>query len=147
MNAVARNTIFICLGFLIALIVLFGLSSMFKPKGSQRQFFTSNASGAPIASGQEATASAQIASDAVQLAKKEVVTLTKLPEKTIDVVQQQRVDWPDSSLGCPQPGFAYLQVITPGYKIILQTPEEIFEYHTDMGSTILLCRTQKREQP
>src|SRR5262249_21931055 len=24
-------------------------------------------------------------------------------------------DWPDSSLGCPEPGHAYAQVLTPGY--------------------------------
>ena len=29
------------------------------------------------------------------------------------------VDWPDSSYGCPQPGRAYLTVITPGHKITL----------------------------
>lgn len=29
----------------------------------------------------------------------------------------EAIDFGDSSLGCPEPGMAYLQVITPGYKV------------------------------
>ena len=30
------------------------------------------------------------------------------------------VDWRDSSLGCPKPGMAYLDVITPGHRVTLR---------------------------
>ncbi len=39
------------------------------------------------------------------------------------------VDWPDSSIGCPQPGHSYLQVITPGHKITLRADGQIHVVH------------------
>ena len=39
------------------------------------------------------------------------------------------VDWPDSSHGCPQPGRAYLTVISPGHKITLRADGQIYVVH------------------
>ncbi|MGC8874503.1 MAG: hypothetical protein ACP5SI_08680 [Chloroflexia bacterium] len=63
-----------------------------------------------------------------------------VPGNEIAVLKVQEVDWPDSSLGCPQPGYAYLQVITPGYQILLQAQGQTYDYHTDRGQTFVLCR-------
>ena len=30
------------------------------------------------------------------------------------------VDWPDTSLGCPEPGKVYAQVITPGFRLVFE---------------------------
>jgi hypothetical protein len=46
-------------------------------------------------------------------------------------------DWPDSSLGCPQPGMAYLQVITPGYLIVLRALGNDYMYHASYNYVIL----------
>jgi hypothetical protein len=48
-------------------------------------------------------------------------------------------EWPDSGLGCPQPGQLYLQVITPGWLIEVQGGGKIFEYHTDGDDRFVLC--------
>ena len=32
----------------------------------------------------------------------------------------ENVEWRDSSLGCPQPGMMYAQVVTPGFRIVLR---------------------------
>jgi len=48
------------------------------------------------------------------------------------------VDWPDSSLGCPQPGMSYLQVITPGHKALLQHRGKTYEVHM-AGSRAFVC--------
>jgi hypothetical protein len=40
------------------------------------------------------------------------------------------VTWPDSSLGCPQEGMAYAQVLTPGYLIQLEHGSIQYEYHS-----------------
>ena len=42
----------------------------------------------------------------------------------------------DSSLGCPEPGRSYLQVLTPGYLIILQLGNETYEYHAGRSSVV-----------
>lgn len=61
----------------------------------------------------------------------------------IRVIEALAVSWPDTSLGCPQPGLAYAQVITPGYRIILEAKGEQYPYHTDMGGHFLLCMANK----
>jgi hypothetical protein len=55
------------------------------------------------------------------------------------VQQTASVDWNDASLGCPRPGRAYSQVITPGYRIEVQVKETSYVYHTNTEKTIILC--------
>lgn len=62
-----------------------------------------------------------------------------LPPEQIRVVQVEEKMWPDSSLGCPQPGQMYLQVITPGYRILLEAAGRQYDYHTGSESHFILC--------
>lgn len=43
----------------------------------------------------------------------------------------EAVQWPDASLGYPQPGMAYIQVITPGVRFVFTVGGKSYEYHTD----------------
>ncbi len=49
----------------------------------------------------------------------------------VTVQSIEAVDWPDTSLGNPQPGKAYAQVVTPGYRIILRVGDVTREVHTN----------------
>ncbi len=55
----------------------------------------------------------------------------------VDTVQA--VNWPDSSIGCPKPDMAYLQVVTPGYKVILRAKGQIYTVH-EAKDHAFLCR-------
>ncbi len=57
----------------------------------------------------------------------------------VRVVKVEEVDWPDTSLGCPEPGKFYAQVITPGYKITVRAGDTDYEYHTDRAGRFVLC--------
>ncbi len=57
----------------------------------------------------------------------------------ITVVQVEEKMWRDSSLGCPQPGQMYLQVITPGYLIVLEAQGQQYSYHTGTEANFILC--------
>lgn len=57
----------------------------------------------------------------------------------VEVVEVREVEWPDSSLGCPKPGYSYLQVITPGYQIRLRAQGQTYDYRTDRGQLFVLC--------
>jgi hypothetical protein len=57
----------------------------------------------------------------------------------ITVASAMVVQWTDSSLGCPAPGFAYAQVITSGHQIILEADGEQYTYHTDLNGNFVLC--------
>lgn len=57
----------------------------------------------------------------------------------ITLVNIQPVEWNDGSLGCPQPGANYLQVITPGYLITLEAQGQRYDYHTDQRGRAVRC--------
>lgn len=48
----------------------------------------------------------------------------------VEVVTAETVVWPDSSLGCPQPGMEYLQVQAEGARIELRVKDRIYDYHS-----------------
>lgn len=56
----------------------------------------------------------------------------------VTLVSAEHTKWPDASLGNPQPGMAYAQVITPGYKIVLASGGANYEYHTDTAGNFTL---------
>lgn len=63
-----------------------------------------------------------------------------VPVGEVTVTAWEPVDWPDASLGCPEPGMMYAQVITPGYQVMLEAQGKIHRVHTDRsGQRIILC--------
>jgi hypothetical protein len=62
-----------------------------------------------------------------------------VPPESVQVVTMEPRDWPDSSLGCPQPDMLYAQVITPGYLVLVEVSGERIEYHTDQRGTVVRC--------
>jgi len=52
----------------------------------------------------------------------------------------RQVEWSDSSLGCPQPGMSYLQVITPGYLVILNVDGKEHPVHVGRESAVVCDR-------
>ncbi len=83
--------------------------------------------------------------EALALAKETVATQTGIAEAAIEVVNAVAVRWPDSSLGCPQKGMMYLQVITPGYRILLRAGGE--EYDVRVGNNRALICEQPAKTP
>jgi hypothetical protein len=75
----------------------------------------------------------------ITLAKEDLVQRLSISEGEIDIVEAKAIVWPDAGLGCPQPGMAYAQAITPGYRIVLAVGDQIYEYHTDRGRIVVLC--------
>jgi len=56
----------------------------------------------------------------------------------IAIKEVKAVEWKDASLGCPQRGVNYVQVVTPGYRIMLEANGQTYDYRTD-GRRIFLC--------
>jgi hypothetical protein len=63
-----------------------------------------------------------------------------IPIANVQVVQAAARTWPDGGLGCPRPGEVYIQVITPGYLMVLRAGNRTFEYHSDDRDQFTLCR-------
>lgn len=77
----------------------------------------------------------------VQIAKADLAQRLKVNLDQIQLTKIEPVTWPDSSLGCPQMGGMYVQMLTPGYKITLETGGRSFSYHTDEKDRLVFCPT------
>jgi|SRR3989338_952922 len=75
-------------------------------------------------------------------ARADLAIQSGIKELDISTVSVESVNWSDSSLGCPMPGTAYAQVITPGYKIILKINDKIYTYHAS-STNVVLCQSIK----
>lgn len=78
----------------------------------------------------------------VSLAKQALAQKLGISETLIILSQIEETEWNDASLGCPQKNMFYQQVITPGYRILLQYDTAIYEYHANKLGTIVFCTTQ-----
>ncbi len=69
-----------------------------------------------------------------------LATELNVPPDRVLVLSIEPVNWPDASLGCPQPGMMYAQVISPGYRIVLEAGGEQYDLHTDQtGQKAIIC--------
>lgn len=66
---------------------------------------------------------------------------TRLPDgaDAIEVVSVTEVDWPDGSIGCPQPGMVYTQAIVNGTKIVLRHDGVTYDYHRGGSRPVFYC--------
>lgn len=61
----------------------------------------------------------------------------------VQVDTVQAMQWGDTSLGCPAPGFGYAQVITAGYRVTLQVGGERHLVHTNTGTRAVVCKGKR----
>jgi hypothetical protein len=64
------------------------------------------------------------------------------------VIGAESREWPSSALGCPAEDQVYMQVITPGYRLVLQGPEgqEYALHTTQTGTPLILCQNGEPTQ-
>jgi len=69
-----------------------------------------------------------------------------IPTDQIKIISIEAVNWPNSCLGVEDPNLLCLEVITPGYKIMVEYNSKMHEIHTDeSGKTIVMV--EKKEDP
>lgn len=86
----------------------------------------------------------------VDLARADLAERLGIKIDAIMLISYEDVVWPDSSLGCQQPGMAYLQVPKDGSRIILEFEGTTYDYHTGGGRDPFLCELtiiQKEDSP
>jgi hypothetical protein len=64
--------------------------------------------------------------------------------REITVVSQEEVTWPDASLGCPEPGMLYAQVLTDGIRIVLESDGRRYDYHSGGQLGPFWCESRQR---
>jgi hypothetical protein len=82
----------------------------------------------------------------VQLVIADAATRLGIGPEQITVLSIESVNWSDAGLGCPVPGMMYAQVITPGYRILLEAEGQTYRYHTDRSRAFVLCQQGQEPQ-
>ncbi|WP_420452334.1 hypothetical protein [Ilumatobacter sp.] len=57
----------------------------------------------------------------------------------VEVVVVEEVTWRDSSLGCPRKGMQYLQVLTPGVRVVVEVDGRRRSYHGTSERDLSYC--------
>jgi len=76
----------------------------------------------------------------VEEARQDLAKRLSVPVTGVSVEKAQTVVWPNASLGCPEQGMAYADVLTPGYLIVLKTEDREYEYHSSRTGGLTFCK-------
>jgi hypothetical protein len=75
----------------------------------------------------------------IDIAREDLAERLDIPLEQITVLEAKLVEWPDASLGCPQPDTVYIQVPMDGSIILFQAGGETYQYHTGGDVQVFLC--------
>jgi predicted small lipoprotein YifL len=84
-------------------------------------------------------APAALQSETVREAVGDLAARLQVDPQTIAVVRVVEVEWPDGSLGCPQPDMQYTQALVNGMFIELRAGEQSYRYHSGGTRAPFLC--------
>jgi hypothetical protein len=83
----------------------------------------------------------------IEKAKEDLAQRLAVSANEINLVEATSVTWPDSSLGCPQKGMVYTQVLTSGYLILLEANGNMYEYHANRNTYVIFCENPSPPVP
>lgn len=81
---------------------------------------------------------AQSTEDAIAMAKADLSKRLNIEPELIEVIASEECTWGDASLGFPDPGMSYAQILVSGYRVVLRAAGGTFEYR--LGGNILKMR-------
>ena len=76
----------------------------------------------------------------VQAATDDLAAKIGVAQADIELVQVEEVVWPDSGMGCPDPGQMYAQATQKGFRIVLRSGEKEYAYHGGVDGEPFLCK-------
>lgn len=79
------------------------------------------------------------ADELVSLAKQDLAERLSISVAEISLLEVRTVTWPDTSLGCAEPGQMYAQVMQDGFLIRLRAGEQMYFYHSGPDQKPFLC--------
>jgi hypothetical protein len=91
----------------------------------------------PIPSGTPIDSTMPLVEDAVA----DLARRLDVEPSDVTIVEALAVTWPDGSMGCPEPGMAYTQVLVDGTFVLLEAGGRQYRYHG--GSPLFLCEQGK----
>lgn len=89
----------------------------------------------------EDSAAGQVA----ESARSQLADRLSVDPAAIDVLKAEHVTWPDTSLGCPEPGQMYAQMLVEGYRVVLDHDSRVWVYHAGSDRQPFLCPSDERD--
>ena len=84
----------------------------------------------------------------IDKAKEHLADRMSIAIDQVNFIGAYNVTWPDTSLGCPQDGMMYAQVLTPGYLIQLEHNNIQYEYHSGKSmQQVVYCKNPSQPLP
>ena len=77
---------------------------------------------------------------AIDLALRTVSEKTPVSQDSVSHLRIRSVEWPDSSLGCPEPGVEYLQRVIPGYLVSFNAEQRLYTVHVGDNQAVVCDR-------
>jgi hypothetical protein len=63
-----------------------------------------------------------------------------IPAGEVSLRRVEPRTWPDAALGCPEPGWQYAQVLTPGYLVVARAADDReLTLHADEHGRTVVC--------
>ncbi len=81
----------------------------------------------------------------IQQAVADLSQRLSIAPESIQVLEARSVTWPDGSLGCPQPGMQYIQVLVDGAYILLHAEGKDYPYHSGGSRAPFLCELKFKD--
>lgn len=72
-------------------------------------------------------------------ARTELAGELETAEGNLKLVSAQPITWRDASVGCPEPGQGYAQVLTEGYLVVFEYNDEQYEVHQAVDADPIVC--------
>ena len=118
-----------------AAVVLLATAGLLLACGGESQpaDSTSPSAGQPAAATEAPAATPQTLTGLQVEARQVLADRLSVPAAGLELVSDELVQWGDTSLGCPQAGMFYAQVITPGHRITFRQGDDTYEVHTASG--------------
>jgi len=97
----------------------------------------------PTASQPAKSGPAESASPAEQAAQDVAAEALDVEPEEVTVLEINSREWPDASLGCPQPDMMYAQVLTSGYQATVEVDGETYDVRMDTKGNGFVCPPEK----
>lgn len=85
--------------------------------------------------------------EAIDRLRNEAARQAGVPLDSVRVLESEAVTWSDSGLGCSGPDETTLQVLTPGYRVVLMAGERRLEYRGDQRGGFRHCPEGRGSPP
>jgi hypothetical protein len=99
---------------------------------------TDRPSAAPIAP-TPAPSGGALPADLAAAITADAATVLGVDPTTISITSVEPMTWNDGSLGCPKPGVMYTQVVTEGYKVIVESGDQQLDYRVGQDGEFKVC--------